>query len=105
MALYGAASPPNVVAEPDPGAEDIRSDAHLLRVVAWPPAADRRALVDALVKMLPQHQWRNPVMFVVYVGSILTTLLYAQALFGHSSLVAPFLIAAFLPIAYALRTD
>jgi primosomal protein N' (replication factor Y) len=47
VALYGAASPPNVVAEPDPGPEDIRSDAHLLRVVAWPPAADRRALVDA----------------------------------------------------------
>ena len=33
----------------------------------------QEALLVAIVKLLPQHQWRNPVMFVVYVGSILTT--------------------------------
>ncbi len=38
------------------------------------------ALREAAVKLLPQHQWRNPVMFVVYVGSILTTILWAQSL-------------------------
>ena len=42
----------------------------------------QEALVDSVVKLLPQHQWRNPVMFVVYVGSILTTFLYFQALGG-----------------------
>jgi len=36
----------------------------------------KRALIDSLVKLLPQHQWRNPVMFVVYAGSILTTILW-----------------------------
>ena len=40
----------------------------------------QQALIDSFVKLLPQHQWRNPVMFVVYVGSILTTILWIQAL-------------------------
>src|SRR5438105_3231740 len=35
----------------------------------------KRAMLDALVKLNPRHQIRNPVMFVVYVGSILTTIL------------------------------
>ena len=39
----------------------------------------RKALVESFVKLLPHHQWRNPVMFVVYVGSLLTTFLYFQA--------------------------
>ena len=32
--------------------------------------------------MTPRYQWRNPVMFVVYIGSILTTILWLQALVG-----------------------
>ncbi len=42
------------------------------------PALLRPALADALRKLDPRVQWRNPVMFVVYVGSALTTLLAAQ---------------------------
>ena len=38
------------------------------------------AVVDAFKKLNPVVQWRNPVMFVVYVGSILTTILWGQAL-------------------------
>jgi K+-transporting ATPase ATPase B chain len=38
------------------------------------------ALRDAFVKLDPRVQWRNPVMFVVYVGSILTTFLWIHAL-------------------------
>jgi potassium-transporting ATPase ATP-binding subunit len=41
----------------------------------------RRALIDSLVKLNPTNQFRNPVMFVVEVGSILTTLLFVHALF------------------------
>ncbi|MDE2368018.1 MAG: potassium-transporting ATPase subunit KdpB [Burkholderiales bacterium] len=37
------------------------------------PRLLRPALVDALRKLDPRVQWRNPVMFVVYVGSALTT--------------------------------
>jgi len=40
------------------------------------------ALLEALVKLDPRVQWRNPVMFVVYVGSLLTTGLWLQALSG-----------------------
>jgi K+-transporting ATPase ATPase B chain len=53
----------------------------------------QQALVDSLVKLLPQHQWRNPVMFVVYIGSILTTFLYFQALGGKGEAPAGFILA------------
>ncbi|EPT2502472.1 potassium-transporting ATPase subunit B, partial [Klebsiella pneumoniae] len=35
----------------------------------------RRALIDSFKKLDPRVQFRNPVMFVVYLGSILTTLI------------------------------
>ncbi|PZP29666.1 MAG: K(+)-transporting ATPase subunit B [Roseateles depolymerans] len=38
-------------------------------------ALARAALKDAFVKLDPRVQWRNPVMFVVYLGSLLTTAL------------------------------
>src|SRR6202521_1122782 len=53
----------------------------------------QQALVESFVKLLPQHQWRNPVMFVVYVGSILTTILFIQALGGHGEAPAGFILA------------
>ncbi|WP_082532573.1 potassium-transporting ATPase subunit KdpB [Pelomonas sp. Root1237] len=39
------------------------------------PALTRAALVDAFRKLDPRTQLRNPVMFVVYLGSLLTTAL------------------------------
>src|SRR5476649_2015766 len=57
------------------------------------PGILREALVDSFVKLLPQHQWRNPVMFVVYIGSLLTTGLYFQALAGHGEAPAGFILA------------
>src|ERR1041385_2880087 len=42
----------------------------------------RQAIVDSLRKLTLARQVRNPVMFVVWVGSILTTLLWVQALVG-----------------------
>ena len=41
------------------------------------------ALVDSFIKLNPVAQARNPVMFVVYVGSILTTLLAIYSVMGH----------------------
>ncbi len=38
---------------------------------------------DALVKLNPAVQWRNPVMFIVWLGSILTTLLTLLMATGH----------------------
>jgi len=42
----------------------------------------RRALADSFVKLNPRLMVRNPVMFVVEVGSIVTTALWIQALSG-----------------------
>ncbi len=46
------------------------------------PAIVKDAVVSALVKLNPREQVRNPVMFVVFVVSILTTVLWVQALVG-----------------------
>src|SRR5262249_22095029 len=40
----------------------------------WDPAIIRRAAVDSIVKLHPRTMAKNPVMFVVEVGSLLTTL-------------------------------
>ncbi len=40
----------------------------------------RPALWQAFAKLDPRVQWRNPVMFIVFIGSIFTTLLWLQAL-------------------------
>lgn len=39
------------------------------------PTLVRQALLDAVKKLSPAVQWRNPVMFIVWIGSLLTTLL------------------------------
>ena len=57
------------------------------------PALVQPALRDAFTKLDPRVQWRNPVMFVVYVGSILTTVLGVQALGGKGEAPAAFIIA------------
>ena len=44
------------------------------------PAIIRRALVDSFYKLDPRREIRNPVMFTVYVGSILTTGLWILSL-------------------------
>jgi K+-transporting ATPase ATPase B chain len=46
---------------------------------------------DALGKLDPRVQWRNPVMFVVYIGSILTTILWIQAVTGSGEAPAWFI--------------
>ena len=56
-------------------------------------AALREALVDSFRKLAPGTQLRNPVMFVVYVGSILTTILYFQAVFGNGEAPTRFILA------------
>ncbi|SEW23362.1 potassium-transporting ATPase subunit KdpB [Luteibacter sp. 329MFSha] len=50
-----------------------------------------RALKDAFLKLSPRLQFRNPVMFVVFVCSVLTTLLWVQALAGHGEAPAGFI--------------
>ncbi|KVN92214.1 potassium-transporting ATPase subunit KdpB [Burkholderia ubonensis] len=57
------------------------------------PALVRPAIVDAFKKLTPRTQFRNPVMFCVYVGSILTTILWIAALQGQAEAPAGFILA------------
>ena len=57
------------------------------------PVLLKPAIAAAFTKLNPRVQWRNPVMFVVYIGSILTTLLWLQALQGVGEAPARFILA------------
>ncbi|MEI2610335.1 MAG: hypothetical protein V9G20_17050 [Candidatus Promineifilaceae bacterium] len=57
----------------------------------WRGDLVQRALVDSFRKLDPRWMVRNPVMFVVEVGSLLTTLLWLQALFGEGEAAAAFI--------------
>ena len=57
------------------------------------PALLKPAIVSSFAKLSPRVQWRNPVMFVVYIGSILTTLLGLQALQGQGDTSPGFIFA------------
>jgi potassium-transporting ATPase ATP-binding subunit len=89
---------------PSPSARDVAaaaaashvSPAHRARGQARPlfePAIVRRAIVDSFRKLDPRHQARNPVMFVVEVGSVFTTALWIQALVGKGEARAGFILA------------
>jgi potassium-transporting ATPase ATP-binding subunit len=56
------------------------------------PTIVRRALWDSVRKLNPIHQIKNPVMFVVEVGSVLTTLLYFHALTGKGEASPGFIL-------------
>ncbi|HYE34783.1 potassium-transporting ATPase subunit KdpB [Methylocaldum sp.] len=51
----------------------------------------KEALLESLRKLTPWQQWKNPVMFVVYLGSLLTTVLWIQALMGQGEAPAGFI--------------
>ena len=60
------------------------------------PALLKPAIVASFTKLSPRVQWRNPVMFVVYIGSILATLLGLQALQGQGEASPGFIFAVAL---------
>jgi K+-transporting ATPase ATPase B chain len=50
------------------------------------PALMSRALLDSLRKLDPRHQFRNPVMFVVEIGAVITTVGWLIQVFGGAPL-------------------
>ena len=60
------------------------------------PAFVMPAVVEAFRRLAPQAQWRNPVMFVCYVGAILTTGLGIQAVAGQGEAPAGYILAVSL---------
>ncbi len=61
------------------------------RLGMFAPELVRPAIVDAFRKLGPRDQFKNPVMFVVYAGSLLTTALWVQALVGEGEAPAWFI--------------
>ncbi len=53
----------------------------------------KQAVVDSFKKLSPIQQMKNPVMFVVWIGSVLTTALFFQALSGHGEAPSGFILA------------
>ncbi|MEW9585918.1 potassium-transporting ATPase subunit KdpB [Paraburkholderia sp. DGU8] len=60
------------------------------------PALLRPAIADSFRKLTPRTQFRNPVMFCVYIGSMLTTILWIAALAGQAEAPAGFILAVTL---------
>ncbi|WP_017364448.1 potassium-transporting ATPase subunit KdpB [Methylococcus capsulatus] len=69
----------------------------MIHQTAKPGLFDREILAEALLnsfrKLAPRTQLKNPVMFVVYVGSLLTTVLYVQSLIGQGEAPSGFILA------------
>ncbi len=59
----------------------------------YDPAFIKPAIVESFKRLAPQVQWRNPVMFVCYIGAILTLGLYGQALLGQGEAPANYILA------------
>jgi potassium-transporting ATPase ATP-binding subunit len=64
----------------------------LKKLSMFDPSLLMPAVADSFTKLDPRVQWRNPVMFVVYIGAILTTVLGAQALIAKGEAPAWFII-------------
>jgi K+-transporting ATPase ATPase B chain len=58
-------------------------------VSAWEGAVVRAALLASLLKLDPRAMVRNPVMFVVEIGSVLTTLVWLRDLVAPAAGAAP----------------
>src|ERR1700676_842503 len=58
-------------------------------VSIWDPKIIRRAIPDSFQKLDPRVQVKNPVMFVVEVGSVVTTIEFVRLLFTAPSAALP----------------
>src|SRR2546428_681626 len=72
------------------------TDGHRKARPLFDPAIVRRAIVRSFWKLDPRHQVKNPVMFVVEIGSVLTTGLFVQALVGQGEAPPGFILAVSL---------
>src|SRR5664280_2295737 len=77
-------SPSSTIEVPEAPQQETRSGGTKRRSAAFDRSMVRRALVDSVIKLSPRHMASNPVMFVVEVGSVLTTF-YLIRDFGTSS--------------------
>ena len=62
----------------------------------------RQAVRDSFSKLGLRHQVKNPVMFVVFIGSVLTTVLFVQALIGQGEARPGFILGVALWLWFTL---
>ena len=60
------------------------------------------ALIETFKKLDPRTQVRNPVMFIVYVGTVVTALLLVQALGGHGEAPPSFILSITIWLAFTV---
>lgn len=68
------------------------------KISSWDFQILKSALRDSFIKLKPRHQVRNPIMFTVYIASIVTTALFIQAVInkGEASAIFIFFITIWL---------
>ena len=82
---------------PEPSVEPGPSAADPGRARLFEPAIVQRAVGDAVRKLDPRQMARNPVMFIVEIGSVLVTLLFLRDLIdGGEALLFTGLVGAWL---------
>jgi K+-transporting ATPase ATPase B chain len=92
MSLTTQTSSPGLPAgQPTPTVEPPRH-ARKAKLAMFDRSLIGPAAVNSFRKLDPRVQWRNPVMFVVYIGSILTTVLGLQALGSHGEAPPSFIL-------------
>src|SRR6185369_2734005 len=74
---------PSPSVEPTPRADGPRGGRGGKPISLFDAAILKRAAWDSVRKLSPMQVARNPVMFVVEVGSVLTTILVIRDLFAH----------------------
>jgi potassium-transporting ATPase ATP-binding subunit len=92
---------PEVVGPQAAGARQARIGSEVAKarrprrgISLFDPAITRRAVLDSFKKLDPRVQAKNPVMFVVEVGSVVTTIEFVRSLFDTSLADDRFFIAA-----------
>ena len=68
----------------------------------WDLNIIKQAIRDAVLKLSIRRQIANPVMFTVYIASILTTVLLVQAVLGKGEAPASFIFAITLWLWFTL---
>lgn len=68
----------------------------------WGFSIVKIAILNSFIKLVPYYQIRNPVMFSVYIGSVLTTMLFFQALLGQGEAPVNFILAITLWLWFTL---
>jgi K+-transporting ATPase ATPase B chain len=88
----------------------VKSEAAAIRPVQgattmramFEPAFVRPAIWEAFKRLAPRSQWKNPVMFVCYVGAILTTGLFLQSIFSRGEAAPGYIFAVSLWLWFTL---